>query len=423
VQPVRLTIFGDFWDSQIYKGRLYLWGMDNVLYIYDWETLVESIAREELRMPLVCAFARGDLLYIPRDLSVIFEDREIRQVLDEKFHLVSQLDWSFSQLDIETFLMGQQDSPFDALHDDSSMYMNRLYCLTDTGLYSAQAHKPKNRKYKVDRASNKLWDGLGTAVKTKSETLAVAAADDGLFELSIRNHREPTQVSNYHTVFINWAFTSIYGSSDIESGHLAAYTWTEEEIEGDRDFDASFETTDTRRVREFVRLVSEDEIFGESSQTTNGNRALSWGGQDKLYRATALGIEAVHFTQQYVADQMSNYRPFEPIGKIDLAIAGLENPGAAISGSVTLYGIIVEYEDALIVAASNGEQHVIPGPITRWRVFPQSVRYENHLHVIFDDRIEIWSFNNDYFVDQREKRAGIQFRGFGPRYVRNPIRR
>ena len=51
----------------------------------------------------------------------------------------------------------------------------------------------------------------------------------------------------------------------------------------------------------------------------------------------------------------------------------------------------------------------IPGPITRWRVYPRSMNYENHLHVILDDRIEIYSFNHDYFLSQQEKEIGIQF--------------
>lgn len=32
-------------------------------------------------------------------------------------------------------------------------------------------------------------------------------------------------------------------------------------------------------------------------------------------------------------------------------------------------------------------------------------------HVILDDWIEIYSFNNDYFVDQREKIAGMEYAG------------
>jgi hypothetical protein len=425
MQPIRLTIYGDFWDSQIYKGRLYLWSMDNVLHVYNWDTLVESITRDGLRLPLVCAFSRGDLLYVPRELSTVFKDQDVRNLLKQKFDSVAQLEWSFSQLDIERFLMGKQDSPFNALHDDSSIYLNRLYGLTDSGLFTAKTHKRKRNKYKVDRTSEKLWDGIGTAIKAKSRALAVAAADDGLFELSITNPEQPKQISESHTVFVNWAFASVYGSSDTDSGHLVAYRWTEEsnEAEDDFQFDEVLEPSEPTRVREFVRIIDEEEIFGPMNQTPNGARALSWGSQDKLYRATSYGIEAVHFIQQHVSDLSSNSKPFEPIGEISLRDAGLNSLSGAIAGSVAYFGVIVEYDDMLIVATSDDELHVIAEPITRWRVFPQSIRYENHLHLIFDDRVEIWSFNNDYFVNQREKRAGIEFTELEARRRRNLAQR
>ena len=30
----------------------------------------------------------------------------------------------------------------------------------------------------------------------------------------------------------------------------------------------------------------------------------------------------------------------------------------------------------------------------------------NQLHIIYEDRLEIWAFNHDYFADQHQKLAG-----------------
>ncbi|HRX96433.1 MAG TPA: hypothetical protein P5514_05765, partial [Bacteroidales bacterium] len=73
------------------------------------------------------------------------------------------------------------------------------------------------------------------------------------------------------------------------------------------------------------------------------------------------------------------------------------------------FGNIIECENALVIAQSDGNTFTIPGPITRWRVYPRSLNYENHLHVILDDRIEIYSFHHDYFLSQTDKSIGIQF--------------
>lgn len=51
-----------------------------------------------------------------------------------------------------------------------------------------------------------------------------------------------------------------------------------------------------------------------------------------------------------------------------------------------------------------------PEAVARWRVYPRSKRYENHLHVIYEDRLTVYSYNHDYFVDQAYKVKGIQYR-------------
>jgi hypothetical protein len=59
---------------------------------------------------------------------------------------------------------------------------------------------------------------------------------------------------------------------------------------------------------------------------------------------------------------------------------------------------------------SDGTYYNIPGEVTRVRIFPRSLNYENHLHVIHNNTLEIYSFNNDYFVDQKAKDLGFAFR-------------
>jgi hypothetical protein len=344
--------------------------------------------------------------------TIVFGDWDVRNLLEGKFYLISEQDWSFSQHDIDRYLMGKQDSPFDALHDDSSLYKNSLYALTDTGLYTSDAHKPKRNTYKVERQAAKLWDGLGTQIQAKSETLAIAAADDGLFELSLATFDDPTPVSDRHTLSVSWAFASVYGSSDLSPGHLAVYRWRQEEVE-DEEFLEFPDYPSTKRVREFVRDVDEEEIFGPADYDDSSRGTLSWGGQDKLYRAGAGWIDAVRFVQRYASDPIEDHNPFESIGRITLADGGSHDVGHAIAGGVAYFGLVVEYDDYLVIATSDGGFHNIIGPMTRWRVFPRSIRYENQLHVILDDRIEIYSFNHDYFVEQQSKQAGIEFREFG----------
>jgi hypothetical protein len=113
------------------------------------------------------------------------------------------------------------------------------------------------------------------------------------------------------------------------------------------------------------------------------------------------------------------------LGAIDLAASGDSRTielspwkGQVVSGAVALFGTVIECENALVVVPSEGITMTFPGEVVNWRIFSRSIQYENQLHLIYDDRLEILSFNQDYFVDQNQKRSGI--RHFPARFGRQP---
>ena len=66
MQPVKLTIEGQFWDSQIYMGLLYLFGRDGSLVVIDWDRLVDNLARQtHQKFAVEAALRRSDHLYGP----------------------------------------------------------------------------------------------------------------------------------------------------------------------------------------------------------------------------------------------------------------------------------------------------------------------------------------------------------------------
>jgi hypothetical protein len=83
--------------------------------------------------------------------------------------------------------------------------------------------------------------------------------------------------------------------------------------------------------------------------------------------------------------------------------------GEVISGRVAHFGVIIEFEDKIVVLPSKGDPITFEGEPVNWRVFPTSKHYGNQLHIVYEDRIEIISFNHDYFVDQRSKLAGLEY--------------
>jgi hypothetical protein len=398
MQPVKLTIPGDFWDSQIYRGRLYLWDMENALRVYDWDALIHSLEDGRNRLPLLCSFTRGDYLYHV-DWSLVFDDQDVRHLLETKFQALASQHHEIDPSTLADYLLAQQDNPFGTMHDDSEIYINRLYGINDSGLSSVEVHNQRRRKRVIENETRQLWDGQGTSIRAGANSLAVAAADDGLFEIPIPvdealapdqsrgNGSDNFQLSKRHTLFANWAFASIYGSSDVEDSYLAAFEWRQEKEDEGR----------PRWERHFSRVVDAKSIFGQGG--------LSWGFQEKIYQPVRGGLRVTRFTQKYVSTEEGGEAFSEPE-----FIPFQAWKGEIIGGGATFFGTIVECENALVVLRSDGEFYNLPGAVTRWRVFPRSTRYENQLHVLYEDRLEIHSFNHDYFVDQRTKNLGVEHR-------------
>jgi hypothetical protein len=149
-------------------------------------------------------------------------------------------------------------------------------------------------------------------------------------------------------------------------------------------------------------LVSAEEIFG--------NTGFAWAGKDKLYNAAQRELSVSRYDPFAEEDRRAARRPSDRPSIRFAGGVGLNGLGnqTIFAAEVATFGTIVEGERDLIVFLSDGTQFGVPDGFARWRVFPRSRHYENHLHVLYDDHLAIYSFNQDYFVDQREKLFGMR---------------
>ena len=395
MQPLKISIPGDFWDIQIYRGRLYLWDMHGSVTVYNWDGIIDSIIRSENdRLQYRCAFTHGSYLY-GSDFHEIFSDSEVKNLLLAKFARIP----AAQDLDVQAigrYCISTQLNPFDELPTDTEIFLNCVFAATDSGLYYTRGHDT-NRKTGLSRRVFKLTDCPVLSFKAnKYSQFALSAGDEGLFEYdynqkyrdeSLTSDSRLLNLSKGHSQFADWAFSSIYSSSVISNSYLSLFEWEKAY--------RSPEDNDFYWSRKFKENVPADEIFGRNQS------GLSWGAGDKLYRVVDNGIEIVPFTNyaDKVEDshfQNKKYMPFRPW------------KGRIIAAGSSFFGSIVECENALVIILSDDSSHTIEGPITRWRVYPRSINYENHLHVVKKDCVEIYSFNHDYFVDQANKLIGTR---------------
>lgn len=399
MQPVKITIKGDYYDCQIYRGRLYLWTFNGDLKVYNWNEIVQSFIKKETdKIAMTFCFLDGNYLY-KSSLIELFKDKDFKKLLLSKFTQIEKPVFQLTEKQLEKFLFGQQETPTGILPTDTEIYSNKLYFIHEKGLFSGSAHRNKSDRYPVSSRPSKLWDCNLLSIKAnKYPQLALSGGDEGLFELNMatslpsnleRVEKKIFQISKNHSSFSNYSFLNIYNTSLIENSFLAMFKWNITKDKNQND----------KPLRDYDTSISDKDIFDIKSN----RHFISWGIEDKIYKATDGGFEIIKYNNY--ANEEKGEQKFTKLNSVNLQAW----KGKIINGGTAYFGNIVECENALVVVQSNGEYLTIPGPITRWRVYPRSMNYENHLHVILDDRIEIYSFNHDYFLDQEEKNIGIQF--------------
>lgn len=399
MQPVKITIKGDYYDCQIYRGRLYLWTFDGDLKVYNWNSIVQSFIKKDTdKIAMTFCFLDGNYLY-KSSLIELFKDIDFKKLLIRKFTQIEKLVFQLTEKELEKFLFGQQETPTGILPTDTEIYSNKLYFIHEKGLFSGSAHRNKSDKYPVSSRPSKLWDCDLLSIKAnKYPQLALSGGDEGLFELNMatslpsnleRVEKKIFRISKNHSSFSNYSFLNIYNTSLVENSFLAMFKWniTKDKFKNDKP------------LRDYDTSISDKDIF----DIKNNRHFISWGIEDKIYKATDNGFEIIRFNNY--ANKEKGEQKFTRLNSVNLQAW----KGKIINGGTAYFGNIVECDNALVVVQSNGEYLTIPGPITRWRVYPRSMNYENHLHVILDDRIEIYSFNHDYFLDQEGKNIGIKF--------------
>ena len=391
MQPLKITLFGNYYDCQLYRGRLYLWTFDGELRIYNWDQIVDRVVEcNGDWLTFKYGYKEGRYLY-GNKTKELFEDKEIKRIVFNRYSSSLRRKHILTEQDIEDCMIGQQSS---SLPIDTEIYNSILYFSTEKGFYSATAHRPLSEKYKVSTKPQKIWDARVLCITANDyPQMAVSAGSDGLYELRLGKQErvnvlyevEPQlyRVSEKLSLFSNYVYESIYSSSSCGQSYISMFKLNE---------------IDNRYQRVFERNVEENEY---SKEGLRDREMLSWGIRDKVYQATKQKLRVMRF------NKWSEYNENERL--LELGEMNMESPSRLIRGGAASFGNILEFEDRLVVLQSDNNKMEVPGEITRWRIYPRSINYLNQLHVILNDRIEFYSFNHDSRVDQMKKLNGIEY--------------
>ena len=425
MQALKVIVPGEFYDSQIYNGRLYLWRINGSLVTLDWDLLVDKITvAKELEIALRLSLQHSDKLYG----NLLLQDIEIRGLIKSKFQKLSQMTVEIKKQDLEECIIDQQDSPFPFPHADSAVHYEMMFVGSQSGVSASKCSGGKWYE-PFERGAEKLFDMPVLSISASNKTLAVAAGNEGLFEYSVdslisnstRSYSDPLNLSTSHCNLTRWLYPGIFGSSYFNDGYFAEFksskkSNSEKEQSSQKTGQPNLsvgliergesQSSAKHYERKFQRLISSEEIFAKSqlkfdqleNSTNSNNITFTWGVDDKVCSITGNSIQLA----QYIP-RASAKRRFKDIGSVEIAGSNSE----IISADSSFFGIVLEQENGLLVVSSSLEIQFFEGEPVNWRVFPKTTNYSNQLHIIYDDALHIYSFNHDYFVNQSTKQLGI----------------
>lgn len=396
--PVKIVIPGKFYDSFIYNKKLILWDINSDIVEIDWDFLINDFfENSENKFAYFCAFIHGDYLYGNR-WKLIFEDPLVNETIKQRFDSIK--DVTFDIKKIKKDLISFCSNPFPFPHSDCIIYRKYkknpdLYISTSDGLFKSPYYKHKNGNlFNTVKNSIKCHDIPSFNIDAQSDMIISSCGNDGVFGWSevndfnsIFDDSNLKRLSANHSTWINWNFSDIFSSSYYNGGYLLE-TSLNRENKNERFQKQSFSI-----IKEF----DADNLFKK--------RGLTWGCGDKICSLREGKINIYRYKRN-IKNGEKKFTKLESFYDERLSFNNIIKTGSAP------WGYILEYKTMLLVIQSNGELIKIEHEdqeIVNWRIFTRSVRYSNQLHVIFEDNISIYSFNNDYFQNQFEKNIGIRF--------------
>lgn len=389
--PLKIVIPGKFYDSFIYNKDLILWNVNSDIIRIKWDLLIEEEFKNSAnKFAYFCAFIHGDYLYGAK-WRLIFEDPLINETIKKRFESVK--DTTFDIKRIGKDLISTYSNPFYFPHSDCLMYRkNRrnpdLYVSTSKGLFKSPYYNHKNDNlFNTMKNIFKCHDIPSFNITAQSDIIISSCGSDGVFgwnEFDYFNsvHDSKIRLSTNHSTWNNWNFSDIFSSSYYNGGYLLETSLNRE------DKYTSFSIINETRI---------NKLFDK--------QGLTWGVGDKICSLSDGEIEVY----QYKRNPKENESKFIKLESFRDENLSLDN---LIKAESAPWGYILEYRTMLLIIQSNGELVKIEHngqEIVNWRIFTKSIRYSNQLHVIFEDNISIYSFNNDYFQNQFEKNIGIRF--------------
>jgi len=380
LQCISISIEGDFVDSFIYSGTLFLVHADSKITTHNWEALLASAVysnRKDHRASSIYEFlkdCRKSTQLTDRDSFSIHIDKD--KLEDER---VSTL-------------------PLDGWPTDINIYANKFYIASENGVEELPFNWESKRLESTGRFY--VWRKYAYKVSANDEhRLAIAAGPNGVITALPRKGYivEREDIATLLEIDSNdceWVGQSLIANS-LDGAFLSTFPTLPKRPEGNVPAGywkllnaAKKQPPETRRIED------------------KGQRAVvyAWVAGSKLFSLLNTGeLSVERANRSKNSDSVGS-----AVDDTDIEIGmgdRFSGAGKVLAARSGLFGTAIEIGDELCAVSEDGTEIVATRPVS-WRVFPRAKSYLNHLHIVEKDQLSIRAYYPSAVPDHSD-RLGI----------------
>lgn len=350
----KIKIEGDFIDSFIYSGTLFLVDTQLKLTSYAWHDLLNvTNCPSDLNLTLHQCFSnmRMQNIYNLDDSYTIYNNILNQHCCDELF--------------------------LDSWPTDLDIYNNNFLISSNNGIQTFKFNRENSlsAKVKFENKVNTLWSNKVFELAVGNlDRLIISCGSMGAFELFTNSYSQyklesEKQLNEEEWIGCEW---------DNSTGIAILKNQLKQELLKFENLDQEHlkVLTDQRDRNKYYKTIKEEDPIEYEIPNSTQKYINSWIFEDKVYLFSE-DLDLYIYENNNLNKVSEIDKTQRPIGKI-------------INSAKTHFGLVFEDMENLYV--QNSDINILSNKVTNWRTYPKSKNYQNHIHFIEDDNLTIQIF-------------------------------
>ena len=350
-KSISIKIEGDFIDSFIYSGILFLVSANLQISIYSWEGLLnETLHNQRNTLYNFLKDCRRGLDFIEDDYQKIYI--EVQQLELQKLG--------------ETL-------PMKVWSTDINVYSNRLYIADENGVDVIKLDFESKRLDQETRF--RLWDKYAYKISPNDNSrIAIAAGANGIITAFPRD-RDIRESEDIKIIEINSYDCEWIGNNLIANSKDGAFISVFEKLPPKPE-DINVPNNFYSRLNKLKRQSPNTTKI----ENTQASIIYSWMAGRKLFSILSNGevtVRDINLLQDAVDSNTS--------------LLEVQNFSHVLSARSGMFGAVIEIGNNLLSLTNSGVDLISERPVS-WRVFPRAKNYLNHLHIVENEYLNILAY-------------------------------